>query len=254
MIWVPVRWSAIALCAAVATAAIAQQHAGPSGSTVRVEGPYSLAVFGAFQRMVHTQDFSAKVKLDQVVGSGATEGVGAVEGLRGEVTLIDGKLLVSYGAPCNPCGSPSATNATLLSTVKVAAWRQAAVLPSDLVGAALDDYIVARAKEAGHDMSRPLPVRLDGTLISVKMHVLRAPNPGFKGHGSGHTMADQENIVAGRIDGEVVGFYAPAAVQGIFTHPGEPFHYHWTDKAHTRTAHLDVFGMAKGARLLLPAR
>jgi alpha-acetolactate decarboxylase len=84
------------------------------------------------------------------------------------------------------------------------------------------------------------------------MHVIRAANPDFKGHGSGHAMADQENIVAAKIDGEIVGFYAPADQQGVITHPGEPFHYHWVDGGRTQTAHLDAFGVARGSQLLLP--
>jgi alpha-acetolactate decarboxylase len=84
------------------------------------------------------------------------------------------------------------------------------------------------------------------------MHVIRGPNPSFKGHGSGHAMTDQENIVAGSIEGNVVGFYAPPDLQGVVTHPGEPFHFHWVDVGHTRTAHLDAFTMKKGALLLLP--
>jgi hypothetical protein len=125
-------------------------------------------------------------------------------------------------------------------------------MPSDLVGKDLDSFIIASAKAAGLDLDRPFPGRLKGSLISVRMHVVRGANPGFKGHGSTHPMADQEDVAAERIDGEVVGFYAPQGAQGIITHPGEPFHYHWVDGARTRTAHLDAFGMAKGAMLVLP--
>ena len=113
-------------------------------------------------------------------------------------------------------------------------------------------WVVEQAKAAGIDVTMPFPVRLKGTLTGVKMHVIRAVNPSFKGHGSLHAMADQEDIAAAKIDGEVVGFHAPPGLQGVITHPGKPFHYHWLDIGRTRTAHLDAFGMAKGAMLLLP--
>jgi hypothetical protein len=229
-----------------------------------VTGPFQLSVHGAFQAMVGAQDYRPKVRLQTVMATGATEAVGAVAGLRGEITAIDGKLLVTYGRPCPDCKHPGQDHATLLASARVNAWREPIALPSDLAGPALDAFIVEKAKEAGFDVTRPLPIRLKGTLIGVRMHVLRGANPHFKGHGAahggahggghggGHAMAEQEDMAADRIDGEVVGFYAPGAAEGVITHPGEPFHYHWVDPARTRTAHLDAFGMAKGAELLLP--
>ncbi len=204
--------------------------------------------------MVQQQDYSAKVQLKSVMQSGATETVGAAAGLRGEITSIDGKLLLTYGGPCPSCGHPGEDHATLLVSAKVVAWQPPVALPSDLAGGNLDAFIIERAKAAGIDVGKPFPVRIAGTLVDVKMHVIRAANPAFKGHGSGHPMTDQVDIAAERLEGEVVGFYAPEPMQGIITHPGEPFHYHWVDTGRTRTAHLDAFAMAKGAALSLPMR
>ncbi len=237
--------------------AAAQHHrskdTSPSpGAAGHGAAPFGLAVHGAFRRMLHMQDFSAKVQLKSVMHDGATEAVGAAAGLRGEITAIDGKLLLTYGTPCPTCGHPGEDHATLLASAKVSAWREPVALQSDLAGPAFDSWVVEQAKAAGLDVTKPFPVRLKGTLTGVKMHVIRAFNPNFKGHGSGHAMADQEDIAAEKIEGEVVGFYAPPDAQGVITHPGEPFHYHWVNVGRTRTAHLDAFGMAKGAQLLLP--
>lgn len=168
--------------------------------------------------------------------------------------MVEGKLLVSYGRPCPNCVAPAAEKATLLATGRVKTWKPAIILPNDLSGAALDTFIIEKAREAGLDVGQGFPVRLAGSLIDVKMHVLSAANPNFKGHGSGHAMAEQQEIAVARIEGEVVGFYAPSPLQGVITHPGEAFHFHWLDTARTRTAHLDAFGMARGALLLLPGQ
>lgn len=246
-------------------------HLGQPAAPGRpASGPFAFSVYGAFQRMMHAQDFSSKAQLGAVMQGGATEAVGAVSGLRGEITAIDGKLLVTYGAPCATCGHPGEDSATLLATAKVAAWHHPIKLPSNLTAKALDDFIIAEAKKAGLDMNKPFPIRMTGTLTGVKMHVLRGPGGPAKGHSSGHAAAqaarhatghrmghgaiDQTDIAAERIDGTVVGFYAPAPLQGIVTHPGDPFHYHWVDAARTKTAHLDVFGMQAGAELQLPVK
>ncbi|MFM9938178.1 MAG: acetolactate decarboxylase [Hyphomicrobiaceae bacterium] len=245
----------IAVVALSAGQAPAQQHQGSPHRTTsdgtETASPFAFTVYGAFRRMMHLQDLGAKAQLSAVIQGGATDAVGAVSGLRGEITVIDGKLLVTYGTPCPTC-RPANDQATLLASARVVAWHTPVALPSDLKGPALDAWIVDQATRAGIDVSKPFPVRLSGTLTNVTMHVMRAFNSSFKGHGSGHAMADQENIVAKSIDGSVVGFYAPPDLQGVVTHPGQPFHYHWVDVGHTRTAHLDVFTMKNGAHLLLP--
>ncbi len=250
--------------AVLASTLAAAQHVPPGGShggahgshaaadSGPISGPFGLGVHGAFRQMIQKQDFTAKVPLGSVMQAGATEAVGAASGLRGEITAIDGKLLLTYGRPCPDCGAPGGDHATLLVSARVNAWHAPVPLPSDLSGRVLDDFIIARAREVGLDVAKPFPIRMKGTLAAVKMHVIGAFNPNFKGHGSGHAMADQVDIAADRIEGEVVGFYAPASAQGVITHPGEPFHYHWVDTARTRTAHLDAFGMVQGALLLLP--
>ncbi len=247
----------LAACAGaiLLTQAAHAQHHGHHPQGAQHQKPHAsgeVRMDGAFRAMVHKQDYGPKVSLGALIKGGATEAVGAVEGLRGEITAIDGTFIVSYGKPCTTCPEVAQEDATLLASARVEQWLPPLALPSDLAGAALDEYIVAQARTAGLNVERAFPVRMRGDLTDVKMHIIAAPNPEFAGHGSDHGMADQQEIAAERIAGEVVGFYAPPAAQGVITHPGEPFHFHWVDMARTRTAHLDAFGMAKGAQLYLP--
>jgi acetolactate decarboxylase len=261
----PITRPALAILLLVATASTATSqhgthtpHAGsphaphsPAGNAAP-QGAFAVRSFGAFRDMVQKQDHRPRVTLGDIKASGATDAVGAVSGLRGEITMLDGRFVVSYGGGCSQCPAPHAETATLLGAGKVAAWSQPIALPADLAGKALDDFIIAQAKAAGIDTSRPFPVRLKGTLIDVAMHVIEAPNPGFSGHGSNGHMAKQDEYKHAVLSGEVVGLYAPANMQGVLSHPGEPFHFHCVDDERTRTAHLDAFGMRKGATLMLP--
>jgi hypothetical protein len=233
-----------------------QQGQMPSvqASPAASPGPFGTSVYGAFREMIQKRDYTPKVELGKPISHGATEAVGAASGLRAEITIIDGKPLVTYGDPCMRCPTLNVETATLLVTSKVTAWSDPIPLPDDLAGHALDRFIIETARQAGLDMSQPLPIRIRGTLINVAMHVIKSANPKFGGHGSGQPMALQEVFKAVSIDGEVVGFYAPEALRGIVTHPGDPFHYHWVDSARVKTAHLDAFGIAKGSALMLPVR
>ncbi|MGE4257511.1 MAG: acetolactate decarboxylase [Xanthobacteraceae bacterium] len=228
-----------------------QSHASPSVTTAIGPGPFSAEVYGAFRSMMQ-KDSSPKVELGQAMSKGTNIAVGAASGLRAEITVVDGRPIISYGDECRTCPPPHAENATLLVTGRVETWAPPIELPNDLSGHALNRFIIGQANKAGLDMKQPFPIRIRGTLTNVAMHVIKSANPKFGGHGSAQPMALQEDIKVEKIDGEVIGFYAPEHLLGIITHPGEPFHYHWIDSGRTRTAHLDAFGMAKGAQLILP--
>lgn len=84
------------------------------------------------------------------------------------------------------------------------------------------------------------------------MHMNASPNPRFKGHGSFDEMAVTGLAKGPRLEGSVVGFYAPPSLQGVITHMGDSFHSHYVDAPRSTTAHLDTFGVAAGSTLLLP--
>lgn len=263
-----VRFAIIGVTAALAVAQFSSsqaqhapehgQHSSPASSPSIPPGPFSVRSYGAFGDMAQRQDYQPKVTLGEAKAGGATDAVGALSGLRGEVTMLDGRLFVSYGEDCAACPPPHEEKATLLATGKVAEWGESVVLPENLAGKSLEAFIVDRAKAAGLDPSKPFPVRLKGTLLDVTMHVLKSPEDKRAGHGHGHgsshPMAKMTMIDAKEVAGEVIGFYSPPALSGILTHPGEPFHLHWVDEQRTRTAHLDNFGMAKGSHLSFPKR
>jgi acetolactate decarboxylase len=245
------------------SAAVLAQHGGYSGSQhapaastsgAEAQGAFAVRSFGAFREMIQKQDYAPKAVLGDVKALGATDAVGAVSGLRGEITMIDGRFVVSYGGGCTTCPPAHAVSAAFLGAGKVTEWSRAIPFPADLSGKARDDYIIAQAKSAGLDTSKPFPVRLKGTLINVAMHVIEAPNAGFTGHGSKVPMAKQDEYKHKTLTGEVVGLYAPADMQGVLSHPGEPFHFHWVDDQRTRTAHLEAFGLQEGAVLILPTK
>jgi len=59
--------------------------------------PYAIESFGAFRLLILEGDFTPKVTLAKVMAKHPTTGVGAVADARGEITIYDGKLIISYG-------------------------------------------------------------------------------------------------------------------------------------------------------------
>jgi Alpha-acetolactate decarboxylase len=227
------------------------QHLTAAAAT---KGPYDFMVRGVFRDLVQKRDFGPKASFSEALASGATEGVGALSGLRGEVTIVEGRAVVSCGSKAT-CADAERESAALLATAKVRVWAEGIPLPRGIGAAELGNFIDSQARKLGLSLAEPFPLRIVGALADVRMHVVSSPNPEFAGHGSGKPMAIQDEVSATELtNGEIVGVRVHQALQGVATHPGEAFHFHWVDAARTRTAHLDGFGVKAGALLLLPLR
>jgi hypothetical protein len=193
-------------------------------------------------------DFAAKAVLGQVMSRLPSTGVGAVSGARGEITIVDGRLIVSYGKPqAHP--APDSETAALLATAKVTAW-QAIPVASDVAPAMLEAFLARAAKDHGLDPDASFPFQLRGTFAPYAMHVNAAPTGGP--HGMGLPMAVSVQSKGDEIGGSVAGFYVSAALVGIVTHGGERTHAHWVAPDGKSTTHLDLWGIRAGTILLLP--
>ncbi len=227
-------------------------HQPPAAGAQSAQYPFDFKAYGVFRSMIAERNYLAAVALKDVVDGRATDAVGAVSGLRGEISMIEGRLIVSYGADCGTkCPSDASETATLLATAAARNWRPVPI-DKDLDAKATEAFIREQAKANGLDETKPFPYRINGAIINFVMHVNAAPNPRFKGHGSFDEMAITGLAKGPRLAGYVVGFYAPPALQGVITHMGDFFHSHYVDEQQTTTAHLDSFGIAAGSTLMLP--
>lgn len=222
---------------------------GASAQPATATAPGGVVAHGTFRTLMQRRDFTPKVELARLRAEGVTEAVGALSELRGEVTMIDGREVVSLG-PCAGC-SPAAESATLLVATRVSYWRSETV-PQDVPKRALRGFVAERARANGIDPGAAFPFRFRGTLQDVLMHVNGGPDPRFTGHGSPVPMAVAALFREARLEGEVVGFHASADMVGIISHAGDPLHCYWISPAHDATAHLDEFGLAAGGTLSFP--
>src|ERR1700739_2429024 len=92
------RFLPVELLATSALGAAAQMpQAAMDAGLHALRQPYGVETFGAFRMLILTGDFSSKVPLGSVMAKHPTTGVGAIADARGEITIHDGKLIVSYG-------------------------------------------------------------------------------------------------------------------------------------------------------------
>jgi alpha-acetolactate decarboxylase len=243
------RFALIAFAALAIAPSIAQQapSAGdPSQHTIRQ--PYDLEAFGAFRSLVLNGDFTPKVTLQAAMAKHPTTGVGAVAQARGEVTIYDGKLIVSYGREAPPAEAET-ESAALLSIATVPGW-QAISVEQDIAATDIEGFLARMAAARGLKPDFSFPFQIRGTLVSYVMHVNAAPTNGP--HGMGHPIAITAETKGDTVMGLIAGFYVSPDLIGVVSHGGTRTHSHWISPDQNSTAHLDSWGLKAGAVLMLP--
>ncbi|SMH38610.1 acetolactate decarboxylase [Maritimibacter sp. HL-12] len=220
-----------------------------------------LTVHGNFRHMMHTGETGGTVALDTLNAPSAW-GVGATAGLRGEVVIRDGSVLVSRGDDPEARVTPpeAGEEAVILAFGTVADW-QSVTIPHDMAPDRLAHFIEMQAESLGLDPAGGFPIRVQGRFPQLVWHVVtgEAPAPGAQGghgaeNGGGHANSQSGmNLYdeAGS-SGEIIGAYTGAALEGVASHPGERLHLHFVSADGTRSGHVDEILIPADAVLLLP--
>jgi hypothetical protein len=242
---------AVVAAAAALAAGPALPQMQPMGDAAvhTLHQPYSVETFGEFRSIMMSGDFSPKVRLADAMAKRPTAGVGALADALGEITIYDGKLIVSYGYA--PPADTSSASAALLAMASVDGWQSVPVA-NDVPPEEIESFIIVAAKTHGIDPTVSFPFEVRGNIGPYVMHVNAAPTKGE--HGMGLPMAVTVQDKGDRLDGLAAGLYASLDLMGIATHSGERTHAHWVSLDMTKTAHLDRWGLRAGAFLLIPKR
>lgn len=183
-------------------------------------------------------------------------GVGAVEGLRGEITIVDGEPWVTEGDPRRPVtrrGSAATERATVLFATEVREWRVVPIT-SGVDPSVLDEFLASQARQAGLDPSEPFPFVVEGGLRELHVHVVAGQCPIRARMMGTEAEAPPYELHAAEVDGRLVGFYAPESA-GLMCHMGSSSHVHVVlERDGGLTGHVETVGLAPGAVLKLPLR
>jgi acetolactate decarboxylase len=231
----------------------------------------SLRSFGDVRRVIREHDVGPKVALDRVLATPHAYGLGSLSGLRGEITIVDGKAWLAYpprsastknAAPAPGAGKPAEAievvtqdanveKAAFLVATHVApdAWTKVA-LPEGLSSKDLEATLARAARAHGLE-DRELAFRAVGMLETLTLAIIdgsRVP----PGPGTEETLkaANVLQTIGGGARAELVGFYSRAP-QSPFTHPGKHAHVHAVVPDKPATGHAQEFVLKPGATLWL---
>jgi acetolactate decarboxylase len=212
--------------------------------------------YGALHAIMHEGSTESAVKLADVLPGPHAWGLGALEGLNGEVTVLDDEVWIARPMPDGTAtitrgeldGVDSKQGAALFVVANVATWQEVPV-PSEVAWERLDSFLETELGTRGLLGDLPTALRIDGPVSALKWHVVDGSKlvPG-----TGHTEHARTAVsgVVPATDAKLVGFFSTKH-QGVFTHAGSHSHFHVLARSPLVSGHVDRVELRPGARLFI---
>ena len=212
--------------------------------------------YGAMREVMREGKTEARVRLVDVVAKPHAYAVGALEGLAGEVTIVNGEVWISR---VSPDGELTVTgpepveddSATLLTVGYVPKWHQTTI-ETAVTGLEFEALIEEFAESKGLDRTRPFPFRLEGQLAKIDLHVINGYCP-IATDASVQEKKPWRWLNSDPVTANIVGFYAPNAV-AVMTHHGTSVHTHAIVMVNDakQIGHVDNVIVEPGMTLFVP--
>jgi acetolactate decarboxylase len=214
--------------------------------------PLEVRVFGSLHAMMHEGATGPVVALSDATRGAHAYAIGALSELRGEVTIVDGDAWIAVAEEdgrVSTTRDAAGESAALLVATNVASWSET-VVTADIAFADLDAAIERAALAAGRDLTRPLPVLVEGPLAELTSHVIDGRRLAPGGDHAAHAQASVRATQA-HANGTLIGFFSKSH-EGVFTHLGSFTHFHVVVPASGVSGHVDHVTIERGARLRFP--
>ena len=211
---------------------------------------------GAMREVMRQGRTESRISLADAVARSNTVAVGALEGLDGEITIVDGDVWVSRvsegGLRITGPDLIETDHATLLTLAHVSRWRSISI-KSPAEGRQLESLIEQTAQSQGIDTDKPFPFVIEGKMAGLDLHVINGYCPIATDPASVDAEPWRQKDTQ-FTDVTIVGFFAPGAA-GVMTHHGTLVHAHaiLSIDGRTITGHIDRVSVALGMILRVPA-
>ena len=203
------------------------------------------------QRDVLGGDISGHVDLAELAAFPDLYGLGPLEGVRGEVTIVHGVPSIARIDQARVVTTEAwNVRACFLVWAQVPAWqtRGQEDIAVDLDG--VEHIVVTLAREQGIDVSRPFPFFVHGVASDAVLHVLD------KRDGLPHTALRHEHAKVrqrlSEIPVELIGFHSHNH-HGVFTPKDSNVHAHARTADRSVSGHVETIRFTLGARIAVPA-
>lgn len=215
--------------------------------------PIEVQHYGVLREIMREQKLAPNVLLDTLSSGPSLFGLGALEGLSGELIILGGQAYQSRVGQDQKLSMDKGLTgaATLLVTGHVNEWASKTLTQPVQSLSDLESLVKQEAEAHGLDTEKAFPFLLEGTFKQVAWHVINAPGASEKNHDAFKASGISREMEA--VKGTILGFYSEKH-EGVFTHHGSYIHAHLLTEDQLIAGHVDQLSIDSGITLKLPKR
>ena len=213
---------------------------------------YEVKAISAMKKVMKGTDLSANVNWDTIPKANLFA-VAPMNRLKGEVTIIDGKMHASQVDADNlvTIRNDWQVKSPFTAYAYVAEWESFQTTLTTNNVADIQNFIEEFAKDKGYDLDKPFPFRIKGDFDKLTYHIISKPEyqkkHNHKLHKKAKRIFDLQDV-----NGELLGFYSQQH-EGVFTHKNKFIHVHFVNE--NNAGHLDdLITKAQRVEVLLPVK
>jgi acetolactate decarboxylase len=229
----------------------ASAQSADSSTTIKGAG-YDMWFIGGQRETIMNGKLAAALDLKTLAGRPHLYGIGPVEQLRGEVTIVDSRPALARVASDGTVKVTQsfATGVPFLVWAEVPQWQQIPI-PADVRSfEELERFVPKAAAAAGLDADKPFPFLVTGREELIEFHVVNRIGDGP--HNMEMHKKIQVTFELERAEATIVGFHSTKH-RGIFTPGDSNIHIHFQTTDNSKSGHIQRLQLATGAILSLPA-
>lgn len=208
---------------------------------------YEVHVSGAMSNVMKKGQLYGTISLD-TIQQPHLYGVGPVEYLTGEITIVDGKAYTSTVV------SPTAMQvketfdlrAPFFVYTRVDDWKEYNLPDSIIDIETLERHLDNISRKA----KRPFAFKLEGIVPSAKIHIVNLP-PDTKVNKPADAQKGKTYYPVKDMEADIIGFFSTEH-QTVFTHHDRYIHMHLVSKDRKIMGHIDELLLNKELKLYLP--
>jgi acetolactate decarboxylase len=217
---------------------------------------------GAQRDIFKTGKAGSVVSLEDLSGRKGLYAVGPIEGLDGEITIFDSRPYITKVRGSDfVMDNTFKHGAFFLVWTEQTKWKDVPV-PEAVKGYVdLQQFVKAKAQEAGIDVTKPFPFLLSGTPAEIKWHI-NVDRTGGKPITQDLFMKSKQPFVTKNEPVDILGFYAEHHA-GVFLPSHKPkfmegtdaknvIHIHLVSKTGKAAGHIDNITLGEDMVLRLP--
>ncbi|HYF03438.1 MAG TPA: acetolactate decarboxylase [Patescibacteria group bacterium] len=210
----------------------------------------AVRVSGAMKNVMRNGQLHGTIALDTISNREKLIGLGPVELLKGEITVIDGKSYVSKvtGESSMRVEETFTVKAPFFVYAEVEKWKETALPDSIITLLQVENYLGSLPEK----VNRPFAFKISATVESAAIHVVNLPE-GASVQSPEDAHQGQRNFEIYNESVDMAGFFSTEH-KAVFTHHDTFIHVHLITKDRAKMGHLDDVKIKRGsARLYIPA-